>query len=263
MFTINAGDLSAILDKVAPHRPADPDMGYLDMIVLDCTRRWLYAVAGGDRTIAIARTPVKGAHWIAPIAYDDASALRGWLESADHVSVEHRLDTGRPLLRFTEGAAQITVPVASDMADLPWRALLRAAAERPSADWGAVRLRAEDLALWEHAGEEAEVHAAGGAALVIRSGPDFIGLHMPCTRTRSGDPLEGWSASVRSRLFLYGGMPYEVGAVYADRRGARWRITARPEPGQEPVVVGADDSCVALPLSVVLAVGGPLMRLPF
>ncbi|NUK32180.1 hypothetical protein HRW12_00010 [Streptomyces lunaelactis] len=263
MFTIKADALSAILDKVAPHRPSGPDMDHLDMVVLDCTRNWLHAVAGGERTLAVARTTVAGTYWTAPLAYDDASALRGWLDSSDHVLVEHILEDGRQLLRFTEGTAQITVPVATYVAELPWRTLLRAEARPPSYARGPVRLCAEDLALWEHAGEEVEVrHAAGRAALVVTAGTDFIGFQMPRPGHRSENPLDGWATSVRSRHFLYEDTPYEVGAVYVDMLGVLWRVAARPAPGEEPVVVSADRSGVVLPLAVVLKAGGHLLRLP-
>lgn len=261
MFTIKAEALSAILDKVAPHRPSGPDVEHLDMVLLDCNRGWLHAVAGGDRTLAVARTTVAGSHWTAPLAFEDVSALRGWLESSDHVLVEHVLEDGRQLLRFSEGSAQTTVPVATYMADLPWRTLLRAeAGPPPSYERGPVRLSAEDLALWEHAGEEVEVrHAARRAALVVTAGPDFIGLQMPRPGPRSVNALDGWSTSVRSRHFLYQGLPYEVGGLYMDVLGAMWRVVARPAPGEEPVVVSADRSGVVLPLAAVLRVGGRLM----
>ncbi|MBT2390708.1 hypothetical protein J7E87_15055 [Streptomyces sp. ISL-1] len=263
MFTIEAVRLAAILDKVTPHRPAGPDMDHLDVVVLDCTRRWLHAAAGGDRTLAVARTRVDGAaHWIAPVAFDEISALRGWLESSRHVRVENMLDSGLPRLRFSEGAAQITVPIATYAADLPWRELLRAEAQPTSYARAAVRLSAADLALWEHAGEEVDIrHGAMRAALVVR-GTNFIGLQMPRPGAREGEALAGWAASLRAQCFLHEGVSYEVGARYADRFGCQWLMPARPAPGEEPVVVLADRSGVVLPLTAVLAVGGSLLRLP-
>ncbi|WP_180685940.1 hypothetical protein [Streptomyces gossypiisoli] len=264
MFSMKADALSAILDKVAPHRPTGDGMEHLDMIVLDCTRRWLHAAAGGDRTLAVARTPVTGSHWTAPITFEDATALHEWLESSDHITVEHLLDGGGPLLRFSEGAAQLTVPVATNMADLPWRTLLRSEAQPPYHVAEAVRLNAADLALWENAGEEVDVRpGAGLTALVVTAGPDFIGLQMPRPGAPGGDPLLGWAASLRSRCFLYEGLPFEVGARYLDHWGAVWWVPARPAPGKkEPLVASVDRPGTVLPLEVVLKVGGPLQRLP-
>lgn len=263
MFTTKADALSAILDKVVPHRPGRHGLDHLDMIVLDCTRGWLHAVAAGERTIAVARTPVEtAAHWTAPVAYDDVYALSAWLESSDQVHVEHTLDSGRPLLHFTEGAAQTTVPVASYMADLPWRKLLRLETRPAPSARLAVRISAEDLALWEHAGENVEIWpAAGVAAFVVTAGPNFIGFHLPHFTSPDARVLEGWRASLRSRRFLHDGTPYEIGASYADQWGTVWRVTARPEPGEMPMVVSADSSAVALPLAVVLRVGGRLKRI--
>ncbi|MCR8573057.1 phiSA1p31-related protein [Streptomyces sp. Isolate_219] len=261
MFIIKADALSAILDKVAPHSPAGAED--LNMVVLDCSRGWLHAAAGGRRTLAVARTRVDGAHWTAPLGFDDVCALRGWLESSDQVHVEHTTHEGLPVLHFSEGTAQLTVPVATYMASLSWRSLLLAEARPSSYQRATVRLSAEDLELWQHAGEDVElIPATGRAAFIVTAGPDFIGLQMPRPRTPGGDALTGWATSVRSRRFLYDGLPYEVGASYADRRGFVWRITARPAPGEEPLIVSADRSSVVLPLAVVLSAGGPLLRLP-
>ncbi|ORT54284.1 hypothetical protein [Streptomyces sp. CB03238] len=263
MISMRADALSAILDKVAPHRPTGDGMEHLDVIVLDCTRRWLHAAAGGDRTLAVARTPVTGSHWTAPIAFQDATALREWLESSDHITVEHLLERGGPLLRFTEGAAQLTVPVATSMAELPWRNLLRLEAPPSYHTTEPVRLGTADLALWENAGEEVDVRpGAGLAALVVTAGRDFIGVQMPRPGTPGGDPLLGWAASIRSRCFLYEGLPFEVGARYLDHWGAVWWVAARPAPGEEPLVVSVDRPGTVLPLEVVLKAGGPLLRLP-
>ncbi|MBC9724930.1 hypothetical protein [Streptomyces sp. TRM68367] len=262
MFTIKADALSAILDKVAPHHLKARDTDDLDVVVLDCTRNRLHAVGAGARTIAVARTPIENtAQWTAPIDYDEAIALRAWLDTSDHVHVEHTLDSGRPLLRFTEGPAQITMPVATDAPELPWRDIVRLEAHTPLAEPRVVQISSEDLALWEAAGQDIEIWpAAGAAAFVVTSGPDFIGVQLPQLEAPDANPLDGWTASLRTRWFLHEGLPYEVGAGYADRWGMVWRIVARPAPGQEPTAVSADPSAAALPLSVVLNAGGPLLR---
>ncbi|MFE0190747.1 hypothetical protein [Streptomyces sp. NPDC058989] len=266
MFTIKADALSAILDKVAPHRPCDLESDPPPFIQLDCSPRWLHAIAGGERTLAVARTPVDGAHWTAPIDFDDAAALRSWLAFSSHVLVEHTLDDGRPLLHFREGAAKLTLPVVSYGPDIPWRAMLLRAARDRRREPGPVQLDSADLALWQHAGEHIEVrHAGGRAPFLITAGKDFIGLHQPQRAdgpSHDQDSLAGWTDSVRSRRFIYAGQVYEVGARYADRWGAVWQVVARPEPGEEPMVVLADRSAVALPLGVVLRVGGRLARQP-
>ncbi|MFD8379132.1 hypothetical protein ACFV2X_11440 [Streptomyces sp. NPDC059679] len=265
MFTVKADALSATLDKVVPHRSALsaclPDLDQVDMVLLDCTRSWLHVVVAGERTMAVARTRIENTtHWSAPVAYADVDALCAWLDSSDEVHVQHTLDGGRPLLHFTEGAARATVPVASHMAELPWREVLLAEAPQSHALSRAVRMSSRDLALWEHAGKDIEVWpAAGVAAFIVTSGPDFIGLQLP----HLGSPVEvvdGWQASLRTRRFLYEGIPYEVGASYTDQWGMVWRVAASPAPGEEPLVVSADRSSVALPLAVVLQAGGRLTR---
>ncbi|MER6011611.1 hypothetical protein [Streptomyces bluensis] len=262
MFTIKAGALSAILDKVTPHHLGVRDTDDLDMVVLDCTRGWLHVVAAGASTVAVARAPIENtAHWSAPVDYDDAVALRAWLDTSDHIHVEHTLDSGRPLLHFTEGPAQITVPVATYAPELPWRDMVRREAHPPLGAPRAVRISSEDLALWESAGQDIEIWpAAGVAAFIVTAGPDFIGVQLPQHEIPEGNALDGWTASLRTRWFLHEGLPYEVGSGYADRWGMVWRIVARPEPGQEPTAVSADPSGASLPLSAVLNVGGPLLR---
>ncbi|MFE7117504.1 phiSA1p31-related protein [Streptomyces sp. NPDC057654] len=261
MFAIKAQDLSALLDKVASHSPADPVE--LNTVVLDCSRRWLHAIAGGTSSLAVARTPVDGEHWTAPLGHDDARVLRSWLEAADHVYVEHATRSGLPVLHFSEGSAELAVPVATYAASLSWRSRLLAEAQPSTQRRQAIRLRPEDLALWEAAGEEVEMTpAAGRAAYVVTAGPDFIGLQMPRARAHSGNVLlAGWATSVRARRFLHEGLSYEVGASYADRLGQVWRIAARPASGEDPVVVSVDRSGVTLPLAMVLMAGGPLRRL--
>ncbi|MEU7640969.1 hypothetical protein AB0C11_33710 [Streptomyces sp. NPDC039016] len=255
---IQADSLSAILDKVTPHCL---DASDLDVVVLDCARGWLYAVAAGQRTIAIARTAIENtAHWVAPLAYDDVSALCVWLESHDHIHVEHSLGDGRPLLHFTEGVAHLTVPVTHEAAVLPWREVLHIEARSTPAVRNAMRVSAEDLALWEQVGADIEVRPAAGAAAFIITGPDFIGVQLPHPQSPAGEPLDGWHASLRTRSFLHKGLPYEVGATYADRQGTLWRVPAWPAPGEEPMVVAADAPAVALPLSVALKTGGHLLR---
>ncbi|MDN0193940.1 hypothetical protein [Streptomyces sp. S.PNR 29] len=263
MFTITADALSAILDKVTPHHLTARDTDGLDVVVLDCTRSWLHAIGAGPRTIAVARTPIQNSgHWTAPIDYDEVLALRAWLDTSDHVHVEHTTDNGRPLLRFTEGPAQITMPVLTDAPKLPWRHIVRLEGHSPKTAPRPVRISAEGLALWESAAQNIEVWpAAGVAAFVVTAGPDFIGVQLPKAETVNGNALDGWTASLRTRWFLHEGLPYEVGAGYADRWGMVWRILARPAPGQEPTAVTADPSGAALPLSVVLNVGGPLLRI--
>lgn len=262
MVTVKADALSAILDKVTPHHLRDRGIDELDMVVLDCTRGWLHAVAAGASTIAVARTPIENtAHWTAPVDYDEAIALRTWLDTSDHVHVQYTLDGGIPLLRFTEGTAQITMPVATYAPMLPWREIVRLEAHSPLAEPRVVQISSADLALWEAAGQDIQVWpAAGAAAFVVTAGPDFIGVQLPQLEAPDDNPLEGWTASLRMQLFLHEGQHYEVGAEYADRWGMVWRILTRPKPGQEPTAVSADPSGVALPLSVVLNVGGPLLR---
>jgi hypothetical protein len=261
MFTIKADALSAILDKVTPHRRGSVDADDADVILLDCTRGWLHAITSGPRTLAVARTPIQNTtQWVSPLAYSDACALRAWLEASDHVHIEHTLDGGRPLLHLTEGAAQTTVPVASYMPDLPWREILRTETRPHSPVPSAVRISSEDLARWKNAGDDVEVWpAAGEAAFIVTAGTDFIGMQMPSYEPPAGTALAGWAASLRTRRFLHEDLPYEVGASYADRQGKVWRIVAQPAPGQEPMAVSVDPACVALPLSVVLRVGGYLM----
>lgn len=136
MFTIKARDLAATLDRVAPYRfRVDDDASDLDALILDCTPGHLHAVACSDRTLAVARTSVTGDVWTAPVCYDDAAALRAWLESSGTVTVEHVTSGGHQQLRFTEGPAQITVPAASHVGRLPWRALLRLVLDARDHPW--------------------------------------------------------------------------------------------------------------------------------
>ncbi|MGW3121333.1 hypothetical protein ACWDBW_29985 [Streptomyces sp. NPDC001107] len=267
MFTIKADDLSAVLDQITPHHLDVRDTGGLDVVVLDCTRSYLHAVGAGASTLAVARTPIENTViWTAPIDYDEATALRTWLDTSDQVQVEHAIDDGRPLLRFTEGPARITMPVVTDAPELPCRTMVRVEAQPRLAEERAVRISSEDLARWQSAGRDVEIWpAAGTAAFVVTAGPDFIGVQLPEPSDMyggalEGDPLEGWTASTRTQVFLHAGLPYEVGASYADRWGRVWRILARPAPGQEATAVSGDPSGAALPLSVVLVAGGPLMR---
>ncbi|MGW2320162.1 hypothetical protein [Streptomyces sp. NPDC001680] len=261
MVTIKADALSAVLDKITPHHLSDRDTGVLDTVVLDCTSGWFHTVGAGERTIAVARTPIENtAHWSAPVDYDEVIALRAWLDTSDHIHVEYTVDNGRPLLRFTEGPAQITMPVATEAPELGWRHIVRTEARPNLAEPRAIRIGSGDLTLWESAGEDIEIRpAAGVAAFVVTAGPDFIGIQVPKPDASDGDELEGWTASLRTRSFLHEGLPYEVGGSYADRYGKVWRILARPEPGEEPTAVTADPSGVALPLSVVLNASGPLL----
>ncbi|MFF4051912.1 hypothetical protein ACFYZ5_35245 [Streptomyces chartreusis] len=261
MFTLTAKALSAILDKVTPHHLRARDNDGLNVVVLDCTRNWLHAVGAGARTLAVARTPIENTtHWAAPVDYAEATALRAWLETSDHVQVEHTLDSGRPLLRFTEGPAQITMPVVTDAPELPWRDIVRLETQQLLAAPREVQISSQDLDLWKAGGPDLEIRPASVAAFIITSGPDFIGVQLPRHEEAGTDPLDGWRASLRIRRFLHEGLPYEVGAAYTDRWGMVWRIVARPTPGQEPTAVSADPSGVALPLSVVLNAGGPLLR---
>lgn len=267
MFTIKADALSAALDQITPHHLDVRDTGGLDVVVLDCTRGHLHAVGAGPRSLAVARTPIENTSaWTAPVDYDEVIALRTWLDTSDHIHVEHTVEDGRPLLRFTEGPAQITMPVVTDAPELPWRTIVRLEAQPRFAAPGAVRISSEDLARWESAGKDVELRpGAGMAAFVVTAGPDFIGVQLPEPGSMDGtaqdrSALDGWTTSLRTHLFLHAGLPYEVGASYADRWGMVWRILARPAPGQEPIAVTADPSGSALPLSAVLGAGGPLLR---
>jgi hypothetical protein len=267
MFTIKADALSVVLDLITPHHLDVRDTGGLDVVVFDCTRGWLHAVGAGPRTLAVARTPIENtACWTAPLDYDEVIVLRSWLGTCDEVQVEHAVDDGRPLLRFAEGPAQITMPVITDAPELPWRRIVRLEAQPHLTAPRAMRVSAADLVLWESSNRDIEIRpAAGMAAFVVTSGPDFIGVQLPRPESAGGDELDrdaldGWTASLREQWFLHEGLPYEVGASYADRRGMVWRILVRPQPGQEPVAVTADPSGAALPLSAVLTIGGPLMR---
>ncbi|MET7295336.1 hypothetical protein ABZS79_24895 [Streptomyces griseoloalbus] len=268
MFTIKARDLAAILDQVAPHRfGVDEDANDLDALILECTPGHLHVVACSDRTLAVARTPVAGEVWTAPFGYDDATALRGWLESSDTVTVEHVTSGGHQLLRFTEGVAQLTVPAAPHVGRLPWRALLRLvldAREHPLAQGRPVQLSADDLSLWLNAGgngEAIEFRSLGPVGTLVTAGPDFLGLQTP-HGWDGPEPGQGWSSSLRTRLFLFAGQFLEVGARYADRTGTAWVVPARPRPGEEPRLISADYAAVTLPISQVLAVGNFLVRLP-
>ncbi|MFJ2202723.1 hypothetical protein [Streptomyces violaceusniger] len=268
MFTIKARDLAAILDRVAPHRfQADDDANDLDTLILDSTPAHLHAVGCSDRTLAVARTSVTGDVWTAPVGYDDATALRAWLESSDHVTVEHVTTSGHQQLRFTEGPAQLTVPAACHVGRLPWRALLRLvldARKHPLAVGRPVQLSADDLALWGHAGadgEAIEFRSLGPVGTLVTAGPDFLGLQTPHTWD-GPTPGRGWTSSLRTRLFLFAGAFLEVGARYADHTGTAWVVPARPGPGEEPVLISADYGSVALPISRVLAGGKFLIRLP-
>ncbi|BDM67545.1 hypothetical protein HEK616_10320 [Streptomyces nigrescens] len=268
MFTIKARHLAATLDRVAPHRyQADDDAHDLDVLVLDCTPGHLHAVGCSDRTLAVARTSVTGDVWTAPVGYDDAAALRGWLESSEIVTVEHVTSGGHQQLRFTEGPAQITVPAASHTGRLPWRALLRLALDardHPLAVGRPVQLNADDLALWGNAGvdgEAIEFRSLGPVGTMVTAGPDFLGLQTPHTWD-GPTPGKGWSSSLRTRLFLFAGAFLEVGGRYADAAGMAWVVPARPGPGEEPTLVSADYAAVTLPISQVLAGGKFLIRLP-
>ncbi|MFF3337782.1 hypothetical protein [Streptomyces flavidovirens] len=268
MFTIKARDLAATLDRVAPHRfRADEDAGDLDALILDCTPGHLHAVAYSDRTLAVARTSVAGDVWTALIGYDDAAALRGWLESSETVTVEHVTSGGHQQLRFTEGPAEITVPAASHVGRLPWRALLRLvldARDHPLAVGRPVQLNADDLALWGNAGgdgEAIEFRSLGPVGTLVTAGADFLGLQAPHTWD-GPTPGEGWSSSLRTRRFPFAGTFLEVGARYADCTRTVWVVPARPGRGEEPTLVCADYAAVTLPISQVLAVGKFLIRLP-
>ncbi|MEU4028110.1 hypothetical protein [Streptomyces anulatus] len=268
MFTIEAHDLAATLDRAAPHRfLADDDTHDVDALILDCTPRYLHAVGCSDRTLAVARTSIAGDVWMVPLGYDDAAALRAWLETSDRVTVEHVARDGHQQLRFTEGVAQITVPAASHAGRLPWRALLRLvleARDHPLSVGRPVQLNADDLALWGSAGaggEAIEFRSLGPVGTLVTAGPDFLGLQTP----HSWDgptPGDGWASSLRSRLFLFAGTLLEVGARYGDITGTAWVVPARPGPGEEPMLVSADYAAVALPISEVLAFGKFLIRLP-
>ncbi|WP_431770864.1 hypothetical protein [Streptomyces cucumeris] len=268
MFTVKARDLAATLDRVAPHRfRTDDDAHDLDALILDCTPGHLHAVGCSDRTLAVARTSVAGDVWTAPVGYDDAAAMRAWLESSDHVTVEHVTSSGHQQLRLTEGPAQITVPAASHVGRLPWRALLRLvldARDHPLAVGRPVQLNADDLALWRHAsegGEAIEFRSLGPVGTLVTAGPDFLGFQIPHT-WESPTPGAGWSSSLRTRLFLFAGTFLEVGARYADCTGTEWVVPARPGRGMEPTLVSADHAAVTLPISQVLKVGKILIRLP-
>ncbi|WP_145497581.1 hypothetical protein [Streptomyces sp. CFMR 7] len=273
MFTIKARDLAAILDRVAPHRPrTDDDAHDLDVLILDCTPRHLHAVGCGERTLAVARTPVARTSptvdvWTAPVSYDDAAALRAWLESADRVYVKHTVSDGHQKLQVTDGPAEITVPATSHTDRLPWRDLLRlaiSARNHPLAVGRPVQLNADDLALWGNAGaggEAIEFRSLGPVGTMVTAGGDFLGLQAPHTWD-GPTPGEGWPSSLRTRMFLFAGTLLEVGARYADHTGLTWVVPARPAPGEEPMLVSGDYPAGALPISQVLAGGSFLIRLP-
>lgn len=265
MFTIDADERSATLDKVIPHVPDVPDRDHQELVVLDSVPGWLHAVVPGQRTLAVARTPVgrSTAQWSAILAYSDVRALRVWLESADKVHVEYRVHLGRPLLRFSDGAAQTAMPVVTDMEELPWRMLLRQETAPTSTPSRAVRVNAEDLARWERAGDDVEMWPASGvAAFVVTAGRDFIGFQLPCFSYPNSGVRADWQRALRRSQFVYDGTQYEVGASYADKWGHTWRMTAHPASGEEPLVVSVASSAVALPLGVVLSTGGHLKRIP-
>jgi hypothetical protein len=265
MFTIPAEQLSAILDKVAVHRPTGSGCESLDVIVLDCTADWLHAVTGGHQTLAVARTRVSGDHWTASVAAEDAATLRGWLAVSHHVSVEYTLAGGHPLLHFTEGMNKLTVPAAPHPADLPWRQLLYQQTRRATFAPGPLTLGSDHLARWSHAGEHVQIrHAGGQAPFLITAGKDFIGLQTPLhtEHHEQRDRAEAWADSMRPGRFTYAGAEYEIGARYLDSWNTPWQVTAKPAPGEELYLVLCDHSRVALPLSSVLAVGGRLRRAP-
>lgn len=266
MFTIKAKALASILDKAAPHRfRADEDSHDLDVLILECTPSHLHAIGCSDRTLAVARTRVAGDIWMAPLGYDDAAAMRSWLESSDTVTVEHVTASGHQQLRFTEGPAQLTVPAASHVGRLPWRALLRLvldARDHAPAQERPVQLSTDDLSLWLNAGESGEAvefRSLGPVGTLVTAGCDFLGLQVPHSWD-GPEPGEGWSSSLRTRLFLHAGSLLEVGARYADCVGTEWVVTARPPSGEEPQMVSADYAAVVLPISQVLAAGRFLVR---
>lgn len=259
MFTIKADDLSAILDKVEPHQTDENPM-----IVLDHAYGWLHAAAAGPQTVAVARTRSAGKeHWIAPLTYDEAFALRAWLGSCTEVDVEYEVDSGHPLLHFVEGEATMTLPVSSHLPELPWRTMVQMEVRAARPTVRPALLSSDDLKLWSRASEEVTIWPAAGLAAFVVTAPHFIGLQFPSGASPEEDQeaLDGWGKSLRRRRFLHDGLPYEIGATYLDRRGKVWRITARPGPGEEPVAVSAETSGEALPLSEVLREGGSLMRI--
>ncbi|MFI1830687.1 hypothetical protein ACH41E_30255 [Streptomyces sp. NPDC020412] len=267
MITIKADALSAILDKTMPHRDSEDDApAERDVVVLDCTRGYLHAVVQGGRTLAVARTPVRGSRWMAPLERADALALRSWLEPCVTFSLTYDMTKGLPRLRFTDGPAEFVVPVAAHAARVRWREVLghlgACVDEAGEQGGGPVRLRSEDLALWEPAGAEVDFHSLGCGLGFLVSAPDFRGfqaageLFAPATSKQFAEP---WTASFRMSTFLHQGTLYEVGAHYADVWGQRWLMPTKPGPGEEPVVVSADAAAVLLPLAVVLHVAGPLI----
>ncbi|MER7047973.1 hypothetical protein [Streptomyces jumonjinensis] len=264
MITIEADALLAILDKTMPHRAGEDDTpAELDVVILDCTRGYLHAVVRGSRTLAVARTPIRGGRWMAPLDYADALALRSWLESCATVRLDYDMTSGLPRLHFMEGAAEFAVPVAAHAAPVPWREVLGQLGRCADGSWGQgsrpVRLSSEDLVLWEHADAELDFHPLGSGLGFLVSAPDFRGFQMvldvPAEPQQFTKP---WISSLRTGSFLYQGKLYEVGAHYVDVLGHRWLMPTKPAPGQEPKAVSADVSTAALPLGVVLAVAGPL-----
>ncbi len=268
MFTIKAQDLSVILDQAAPHRfHADGDACAADTLILDCTYGHLHVVGCSARTLAVARASIESRDvWTAPVGYDDAAVLRGWLDSSDTVTVEHITADGHQMLRFTEGIAQLTVPAASHVGRLPWRVLLRLmldSREHPLAQGRPVQFSTDDLSLWSSAGDNGEAiefRSLGPLGTLVTAGSDFLGLQTP-HGWDGPEPGEGWSSSLRTRQFSFAGQFLEVGARYADATGTEWIVPGKPGLGEEPQLVSADFGAVALPVSQVLAVGKFLIRL--
>ncbi|MET9833753.1 hypothetical protein ABZ078_31645 [Streptomyces sp. NPDC006385] len=267
MFTIKAEDLAVILDQAAPHRFRTEDPFDPDALILDCAPSYLHVVGCSARTFAIARTSVEeGDVWTAPVEYEDAAALRGWLESSHTVTVEHVTADGHQLLRFTEGVAQLTVPAAPHVGRcMPWRVLMRLmldARQHPLAQGRPVQFNTEDLSLWSSAGvngEAIEFRSLGPLGTLVTAGPDFLGLQTP-HGWDGPEPGEGWASSLRARQFPFAGQFLEVGARYVDAMGTAWIVPAKPGPGEEPHLISADFAAVALPISQVLAVGKYLIR---
>ncbi|MFF9478047.1 phiSA1p31-related protein [Streptomyces sp. NPDC014733] len=260
MFTIDARALEDLLDRVGPHCLIGQEENTL---TLECSRTWLHAVVSTPATLVVARTPVEGGQWAAPLAAQDIAVLRGWLETCENVCVDYT--TQRPAVCFTEGAAQMTAPVAPYASVPHWRSRLRAgvhrdtAATNPSAS---IRLSAQDLDLWRQAGDDVELTPTGRDGFIVTAGPDFIGLQTGQPDRHGRDDLEGWTRPLRPlRRFFYQGLAYEVGADYVDRWGTVWRITQRPPAGEEPYVALAGPSGACVPMSAVLKDGGPLVPL--
>lgn len=194
-FTLNAHNLSRLIDAVKPHIDVDSYHPILDGVLFESDGTHLHAIATDRYTVGVARAkqPIEGPSWRRLLAGPHVNALRTWLDTSDGQEIV-TLTLDDAGVTFTSLAGTLRTPT-TDGGQFPdWRKLLRdhanSAAEAPL-----TVLSTDFLQRWNAADRYVQVWQASPTKPFVVAAEDFLGMQMPMAKASYPDtPIETLSA---------------------------------------------------------------------